>query len=75
MSKTCEHIGVFGRCNQPVVYEVDESITNHEEWMTGRKIPWSDMPEIIIQPFHPLIPKSLCYYHTKFKKAGDKDVD
>jgi len=63
--KTCEHFGRFGACNQQAIFIVDKSETKREEWLTGRKIPWSDDPEIIMQPFHPLHPGKLCYYHSK----------
>ena len=65
MPRTCENFGVFGCCNQLVMYKADKTKTERVEWMTGRKLPWSDVDEIIVEPRHPLIPEKLCYYHLK----------
>ena len=74
--KICKHVdkqtGEEERCQQPVAYTVDKSITKREEWLTGRNIPWNDIPEVIMQPCHPIVPLDLCYYHLKFKKNEDK---
>ena len=67
MPKLCKHSNRYGKCNQPVEFEVDKSITNYDEWMTGRTLPWNGGPEIIPMFSHSLVETDLCYYHHKVK--------
>lgn len=39
------------------------------EFLTGRKLPWSDDPEIILVNCHPIESGNLCYYHDKVKRG------